>query len=393
MYKFRIYPSKKQRVRIINQFKICKEIYNTLLDLNKKLWISKKFDFNSLIMDIKATCPEYYSQTHSQVLQNVSDRLSKAFDNFFRRVKESAKEKGFPRFKSRINSITFPQSGFKILSDKRLKLSKIGSLPIILHRIPKGKIKTMTIKVNKANQWFAIFSCEVEPLQVNHPSAEKIGIDVGLESFATLSNGESVTNPRYLVKSEKRIKLLQRRLSRKVKGSANRRKSRFRLAKQHLKVSNIRADFLHKLSRKIVKSFSFIAVEDLQIKNMVKNHALAKSISDASWSCFMQMLEYKAVTSGSNFVKVNPRDTSKTCSKCGNIQEMPLAIREFLCLKCGFACHRDLNSAYNILVRADCPELNACEHNVRPALLAVVDETGTITAKPSTSSAVGSSTF
>lgn len=356
MYRYRIYPSRKQKVRIINSLKTCKAIYNELLDTSKKTYKEtgktlRKFDYNKQLTG-------KYPEVHSQVKQNVSDRVHKAFSNFFRRVKDpKEKRKGFPRFKSRVNSITFPQSGFKILSDKRLRLSKVGNVPIILHRVPKGKIKTLTIKQNKAGQWFATFACEVETPSVKHPSSENVGLDVGLENYAVLSNGEFIDNPRHILKAEKRLKLLQRRLSRKKKGSANRRKARFKLSKQHIKVTNQRTDFLHKLSHRIAKSYSFIAVEDLNVKSMLNNHWLAKSISDASWSNFIRCLEYKAVTSGSKLVKVNPRNTSKTCSKCETITEMPLSKREFLCPNCGFACHRDLNSAYNILrIGQDLPE-------------------------------------
>lgn len=355
MYKLRVYPSKKQKVRIINSLKICKAIYNELLALSIDAYkfgsVSlNKFDYNNFIKG------RY--EIHSQVAQNVSDRVHKAFSNFFRRVKDpKEKQKGFPRFKSRVNSITFPQSGFKILSDKRLRLSKVGNVPIILHRVPKGKIKTLTIKQNKVGQWFAVFGCEVEIPSVKHSSAEKIGLDVGLESYAVLSNGEFIENPRHILKGEKRLKLLQRRLSRKKKGSANRRKARFKFAKQHIRVANQRTDFLHKLSHRIAKSYSFVAVEELNVMAMTKCHWLAKSISDASWSSFIQMLSYKAVTCGGQLVKVNPRNTSKTCSKCGTITDMPLSKRDFLCPSCGFARHRDLNSAYNILrIGQDLPE-------------------------------------
>lgn len=347
MYEYRLYPSKKQKVKIITSLKVCKVIYNELLESSINTYKEtkktlRKFDYNKLI---KGKYP-----VHSQVAQNVSDRVHKAFSNFFRRVKnKSCKQKGFPRFKSRVNSITFPQSGFKIMSDKRLHLSKIGNIPIILHRIPKGKIKTLTIKQNKVGQWFAIFSCEVQDKVVVHASTEKIGIDVGLENFATLSNGEVISNPRHLIQSEHRLKLLQRRLSRKKKGSANRRKARFRLAKQHLKVANQRADFLHKLSRTITQKFAVINVEKLNITSMLKSHLLAKSIGDASWNTFIRNLEYKAVTSGSELVKVNARNTSKTCSECGTVIKMPLAKRKFSCPKCGFVCHRDLNASINIL--------------------------------------------
>ncbi len=377
MYKYRLYPSHKQKEKLINSLITCKTIYNKLLELSIIAYklsnvTMRKFDYCN-----------YLSGSHqglfSQVVQNVSDRVHKSFQNFFRRVKDkSCKEKGFPRFKSRVNSITYPQYGFKLLSNKRLHLSKIGNVPIILHRIPKGKIKTLTIKQNKARQWFAIFACELPEVNVTHPSKEKVGIDVGIERLATLSTGEKIDNPRWLVKSEKKLQLLHRRLSRKKKGSANRRKARFKLSKQYLKVSNQRDDFLHKISHNLVKRFSLIAVENLNIKGMVKNHHLAKHINDASWSKLIHNLEYKAVTSGSKLVKVNPRNTSKTCNSCGEVMDMPLSKRMFKC-SCGYVCDRDLNASLNILVRADCPELNACEHNVRPSFgKAVVDEAGTI---------------
>ena len=377
MYEYHVYPSTKQKVRLISSFKTSKAIYNELLALNADIYkfggISLgKFDFNKYLAG-------KFPEIHSQVKQNVSDRVYKAFSNFFRRVKDkSYKKKGFPRFKSRVNSITYPQSGFKILYDKRIEISKVGSIPTVLHRMPQGKIKTLTIKQNRAGQWHAIFACEMPDIQIKHPSVSKVGIDVGLESFATLSNGEFVANPRHIVKAEKRLKMLQRRLSRKVKGSTNKRKAIYKLAKQHLKISNQRNDFLHKLSHRLTKSHAFIAIEDLNIKNMIRNHSLAKHINDASWNAFAQMLSYKAVTCGGQLVKVDPRNTSRTCSRCGATQDVTLNQREFICLNCGFVAHRDLNAANNILkVGTDCAELNACEHNVRPTLLAVVDEAGT----------------
>ena len=362
MYKYRLYPSYKQKERIINSLKNCKIIYNELLALSIDSWkfgqVSlNKFDYNKYLTG-------KHPRLHSQVRQNVSDRVSKAFQNFFRRIKDkSCKQKGFPRFKSRVNSITFPQSGFKLLSDKRLKLSKVGSIPIILHRIPRGKVKTLTIKINKAGQWFAIFSCEVDIPQVKHPFVERVGIDVGLENFATLSNGEVISNPRFLIKSEERLKILNRKLSRKKKGSMNRRKARLLLARQHIKVANQRSDFLHKLSRKLVDTYSIIAVENLNIKSMVKNHWLAKSISDASWDSFIQMLDYKAVNGGGQLVR-NPktRGSSHRCSSCEEWVDMPLSKRTFKC-PCGNVLHRDLNASINHLkdtVGMDYAKPNAC---------------------------------
>jgi len=386
MYKYRIYPSQKQKVRLINSLKTCKAIYNELLALNIDSWKYGKVSLSGF--DCNKYLTGKYSSIHSQSKQNVSDRVHKAFANFFRRVKnKSCKKKGFPRFKSRVNSVTFPQSGFKILSDKRIRLSKIGNIPMVLHRVPKGKIKTLTIKVNKAWQWFAIFSCEVETEKVKHLSKEKVGIDVGLENFATLSNGEVIDNPRFLIQSEKRLKLLQRRLSRKKKGSKNRRKARFRVAKQHIKVANQRSDFLHKLSRSLAFKYSVIAVEDLNIKSMLKNHWLAKSISDASWNQFIKMLSYKEVKFGGQLLK-NPktRGSSHRCSKCEEWVDMPLSKRIFKC-SCGNVLHRDLNASLNHLndtVGTDCSKPNACGDSASTSEQSVASgivEAGTIFGK------------
>jgi len=379
MYKYRLYPSKKQQQILFNTFNICKKIYNNLLEMSIKTYEEtnktlRKYDFDKILVG-------KYPEVFSQVKQNVSDRVHKVFQNFFRRVKDkSCKKKGFPRFKSRIHSITYPQFGFKFLSQRRLKVSKIGSIPIVLHRIPKGKVKTLTIKRNRVGQWFAIFACEVDVKPVKNTSKKEIGIDVGLTSFATTSDGIFVSNPRYLVKAEKRLKFLQRRVSRKKKGSKNREKSKHLLARQHLKVSNQRLDFLHKLSHELTKNNKTIVVEDLNIKGMTRNHYLAKYISDASWNSFIHMLEYKAVTSGSTLIKVNPRNTSKTCSNCGAIADIPLNQREYRCSVCGFVCHRDLNASINILkIGLDKSKFTPVDDHVRPSLLkAKVCEAGTI---------------
>jgi putative transposase len=353
MRKYRIYPSGKQKVKLFNSFRICKETYNELLGLNKKLWTSNKYDFNSLVLDLKICNPEL-KNVHSQVLQNVSDRLSKAFDNFFRRIKDKKQGKkakaGFPRFKNKVNSIIYPQSGFKFASNTRIFASKIGNIPIVLHRIPKGKIKTMAIKVNPTGHWFAVFACEIEAPQIKHASAEKIGLDVGIERFLTDNKGNLVKNNRFYIQSEKKLARLQRRLSRKIKGSNNRQKARLKVARQHLKVANQRIDFLHKLSHNLTKSYAFIAIEELNIKNMAKNHNLAKHISDASLGTFYNMLSYKAVTCGGQVVK-NPktRGSSMRCNNCGCEVEMPLRKRKFICPDCGLVLHRDHNAALNHL--------------------------------------------
>ena len=311
----------------------------------------RRFTLNNRIKAIKDSNPEL-NQVFSQTLQNVGNRLAKAYANFFRRVKEKKAGKkvkvGFPRFKKLFKSITYPQFGFKFKSSNRLYCSKIGSIPIVLHRVPRGKIKTLTIKCNQVGQWFAVFACEVEiKVKANHKEA--VGIDVGLENFATLSNGAVIENLRCFKKSEARVKKLQRRVSRKVKGSSNRRKAIHKLAKAHLKVANQRKDFLHKLSRKLVDTYGIIAVEKLNINGMLKNHHLAKSIADASWFDFIRKLRYKAGSAGCEVVEVESRGTSQRCSNCDEVVKKPLWVRHHACPHCGFTAHRDMNASINIL--------------------------------------------
>ncbi len=304
---------------------------------------------------------------YSQVLQNVSDRIEKALINFFRRVEEKKVKCGFPRFKSlqRYKSITYPQSGFCVVNG-RLRLSKIGDIKIVLHREIKGRIKTLTIKITQTEKWFAVFGCEVstEPQKHKFPK-NKVGIDVGLENFATLSDGTKIENPRYLVASERRLKIMQRRLSRKARGSANRRMAKLRVARIHEIVSNQRADFLHRLSRFFVQSYGSVAVEHLNIKGMVRHPYLAKHINDASWGTFIRNLEYKAGEAGCEIVKVPPYKTSTICSQCRKDVPKALATRWHICPYCGLRLHRDVNSAKLLLSRADSTvgttEIKACE--------------------------------
>ena len=352
IFKFRIYPSSKQKIRLLTQFKICKEIYNELLDENKKYCFNQKFDFNSIIQDIKITNKERYLKVHSQVLQNVSDRVSKAFENFFNRIKMRNQginiKAGFPRFKSRIQSITYSQSGFKI-DGKKITLSKIGKIPIVLSREIEGKIKTLTIKQNKSGQWFAVFSVELEKEEPIHPSKKTVGIDVGIERFATLSQKEGIVeNPQFFRQSEKALHKAQRTLSRRKIGGQNWKKQKIKVAKIHNIITNQRNDFLHKITSYLAKTYCLIKVEDLKIKNMVKNHCLAKSISDAGWGKFFQMLAYKEVALGGKLEKKNPRNTSRKCSKCGTLVDMPLWKRTFKCTNCKHIAHRDDNASDNI---------------------------------------------
>lgn len=381
-FKYRIYPSQNQIIKLNKTISDCCFIYNKLLEAKVNAYKIDKTNITQF--DMNKIAKDFDVPVHSQVKQNISKRINDAFQHFFRRVKEKKGKVGFPRFKNlnRYKSITYPQSGFKFVSDKKIFVSKIGNIPIILERIPKGKLKTFCIK-KTALGWFAIFSCADVPINKIEVPDNHIGIDVGIESFAVLSNGTKIENPKFLIKSEKKLAKLQRRLSRKKKGSANRRKARFKVARLHQTIFNQRQDFLHKTSFNIIKQFKIISVEKLQIRNMVKNHYLARSINDASWGFFVQMLSYKVEKTGGQLVKVNPKNTSRTCSRCGNIQDMPLANREFHCLKCGFVCHRDLNASINLdrvgLTQISSSEENACGDTVSPSSVkARVVEAGTI---------------
>ena len=254
---------------------------------------------------------------HSQILQDVLKRLDKAFKAFFRRVKlgETA---GYPRFrgKHRYDSFTYPQSGFR-LDGNKLTLSKIGSCRLRLSRPVEGRIKTCTIK-RQVDGWFVIFAVEENQSRYLPKTGESIGIDVGLENFATLSTGESIENPRYFRQAERELKIQQRKVSKKKLRGANRQKAVRLLAKKHLKVANQRKNFLHKTSLQLIRKFDEIAVEDLNIKGMLKNHHLAKSISDASWGTFLSILENKAANAGRRVWKVPAAFTSQDCSECGN---------------------------------------------------------------------------
>jgi len=356
-YKFRIFPSKTVGKKLDKVLDSCRFLYNSELEYEEQLWFSEerfvgRDELNLLIPDWKSVTPDL-KHVHSQVLQNVSDRLVKSFQNFFGRV-ERGEKAGFPRFKSRgrYDSFIFPQSGFK-LEDDRLKLSRIGMMNIKQHRKIEGKVKTLTINKSSTGKWFACFSV-VKEIEVKQKSFDKdfgdcVGIDVGLESFYADSEGNKVKNPRWLRKSEERLKLLQRQHSRKKKVGKNSKKSKLRIAKLHEKVANQRNDFLHKESRKLANSYSLIAIEKLSIKNMVKNHYLAKSISDAGWRRFLQFLSYKAEEAGGRIIEVDARGTSQYCI-CGNKVKKSLAEREHKCSKCGRNLDRDVMSA--IIIKA-----------------------------------------
>ncbi|MCP1391243.1 MAG: transposase [Methanothrix harundinacea] len=353
-FKYRIYPTKSQRSRMERTLDLCRWVYNQTLAYRKNAWEQdnksvSKFETYNKLPEWKVEKPEL-TEVHSQVLQNVQERVDLAFKAFFRRVK-SGEKPGYPRFKGKgwYDSFTFPQSGFKLASGK-LRLSKIGDVKIRLHRPIEGKIKRLTIRRTSTGKWFACFSVEIDdPPKPPWKDGLMVGIDVGLESFATLSNGEKIDNPRFFRSEEKALAKAQKRLSKCEKGTPERRKALKVVQRIHERIANMRYDFAHQISNQLVSKYGLIAFEDLSIANMLKNHNLAKSISDAAWRMLVTITSYKAESAGSIVVLVDPRNTSQLCSRCGLKVTKSLSERGHECPRCGLVMDRDENAAINIL--------------------------------------------
>lgn len=341
-FKYRIFPSRSQTTRLNNTLALCCELYNAGLQERRNAYRLERKSIRYIeqanqLPEIKEARPEL-NEIHSQVLQNVLRRLDKAFQAFFRRVKERAGRAGFPRSRARkrYDSFTYAQSGFALTGGK-LRLSKIGDVRIKLHRPVEGKVKTLTVTRSATGKWYACFSVEVETQPL--PACERsVGVDIGLSHFATLSTGEQIANPRFFRTDEKALAKAQRKEKRKA------------ARRIHERIANRRRNFAHQLSHALVSMFGLIVFEDLNILGMVKNHCLAKSIQDAAWNQLVQFTTYKAASAGRQCGQVEPRGTSQRCSACGTIIQKDLSQRVHDC-RCGLRLDRDHNAALNILSR------------------------------------------
>jgi len=357
-FKYRIYPNQEQQQRIDETLEHCRLLYNRLLAEriesyqqfgNSVTWVDQDRSLRTRKDAIPALVTVY-----SQVLQDVTKRLDKAYQAFFRRVKAAEEEPGFPRFKAfgRYHSFTYPQVGFKIMNST-LHLSKIGDIKVKLHRPIFGTIKTCTIIV-KNGKYYVCFSCEVEPTLLPW-SDLTVGVDVGIKHFAITSDGEFFEAPKYLRKSERKLKRKQRQISKSKKGSKRRKKRVKQLARIHEHIANQRRDFAHKVSRYLVNTYGLIAFEKLNIAGMLKNHNLAKSIADAGWNQLINFTIAKAEEAGRNVILVNPKYTSQDCSTPGcsyRKTDLTLKDRVWQCPECHTIHDRDINAANNILARA-----------------------------------------
>jgi putative transposase len=355
-YKEKLRPTPAQERELELVLWRCRALYNTALEQRITAWgrchVSvSRFEQEAELKAIRADFPEY-AAIHSHVLQDVLARLDKTYQAFFRRVQRGEKA-GFPRYKARTryHSFTFKEYGNGArLDNGSLVLSKLGRISVHWSRPLEGTPKTVTVS-KEADGWYVAISCADVPAQPLPPTGQETGIDLGLESFATLADGAMIHNPRCYRKAERYLAKCQRRVAKRTQGSQRRRKAVCWLAKAHQTVRRQRQDFQHKTALALVQTYDTIYYEDLQVANMVKNHHLAKSISDAGWSAFLSILSFKAANAGRSVAAVDPAYTSQACSGCGVLVQKGLSVRWHECPDCGTSLHRDHNAAKNILWR------------------------------------------
>mgnify|MGYP000262397981 FL=1 len=358
-FKYRLYPTQPQHKDLERTLALCRQLYNAALQERREAYqkAGKTVGFyeqKRWLPEIRTELPEYKG-IHSQVLQNVIERVDKAFQGFFRRVRAGQKA-GYPRFKGRerYDSFTFPQAGqtgVKLQEGgKRVLIYGIGSVKVKLHRPLEGRLKAATVK-REGEHWYLVFTCEVEPRPL--PSSDQaIGIDLGTNPhFLVTSEGEMVEAPRYYQKTQAKLARAQHSLSRRKRGSSRRKQAQRQVAKLHRKIANQRKDFHHKIARRLVNEYGTIVHEDLNILGLARTR-LAKGVLDAGWGRFLQILAYKAEEAGRRVIKVDPKYTSQDCPVCGHRERKPLWVREFRCSGCGGHFHRDVAAAINILAKA-----------------------------------------
>ena len=352
-FKYKLAPTSEQERMLWRTVGLCNWVYNTALAQRIDAWKHCQVSLTGYqqqaeLPDIKEAFPEFKT-VHSQVLQDVLTRLDKTYQAFFARRKSGGKG-GFPRFQgsTRYHSFSYKHYQNGAYADNGfLVLSKIGRIKVVWSRPLEGTPKTITIS-HEADGWYVCFSCEGVPCVELPKTGKDVGIDVGLTHFLTTSEGLHVGNPKWLRKMEDKLRWHHQQVSRRKKGSKRRKKAVVELAKCYQMVRHQREDFHHKQAMALVRQFDVIYVEDLQVANMVKNRHVAKSISDAGWAQFRQILTFKAACAGKSVVAVPPAYTSQDCSRCGIRVPKSLSVRTHICPYCGLVMDRDENGASNV---------------------------------------------
>lgn len=394
-FKFRIYPTDQQIDKIQQQFFLCNQLYNACIEQRVSNYKhvhpkrTSQYDQINELSDLKQKFPEYQS-IHSQVLQNVVVRADNAFQNFFARIKKNKTNKsktkaGFPRFKpyKEYKSFTLTQSGFKIIEKNqnnqnnkikhKLKISKLGEIKMVMHRPIEGKIKNCIVKKTKTGKWFVIFVCECLPKRLLE-NDNIIAFDLNIKNYLTFSDGRKIENPRFLKAEARELAKAQKKLSKTEEKSKEREARRTVVARVHERISNKKEEFLQKESRKIVNENGVIICEKLNIKGMIESNVekehgseYNKSIGEVSWGIFVKYVSDKAEEAGRDMEQVYPKNTSKMCSRCFNLRDMPLDVRAYECSRseCGNVMDRDHNAALNILrlgIQSHNKKLNSIEN-------------------------------
>lgn len=345
-FKYRLYPTDSQKELITQHIGASRFVYNLALETKNTAYLGSKhnfspFDLIKQLPELKKEC-EWLKEVNSQSLQQSIQNMDIAFKKFF-------KGAGFPKFKKKSNGGSFSIPQNVIVVENLLVIPKFKEgIPIVLHREIKGTVKSATVSVTPTGKYFVSILTEtgtITPSRVEIKEGTTIGVDLGIKDFAITSEGEVFENPKHLRKAQSKLKYVQRKYS-KHKG----KRTKQRLALLHEKVANKRKDFLHKVSTQLIRENQTIALETLAVKNMIKNHKLAQAITDASWSTFVSMLEYKAEWYGKNILRIGQfSPSSKTCSNCGSInKELQLKDREWTCSNCSVVLDRDVNAAVNI---------------------------------------------
>lgn len=387
-YQYRLYPTPGQRAALAQALGCARVVYNDALrvredaraaglpfvtsgELSKRLTASKRTPERAWLAEVS-----------SVVLQQSLRDLDTAYRNFFAGLKGKRPKMGPPRFKSRKDNrqaIRFTaNANWRITTGGKLRLPKIGDVPVKWSRDLPSPPSSVTVVKDAAGRYFASFVVETDASEVLPETVPEVGIDLGLSHFAVLSDGTKIANPRFLRRAERRLRKAQHALSRKSKGSANREKARVKVARAHAKTADARREFAHQLSTRLIRENQAVYVENLAINGLARTR-LAKSVHDAGWSMFVNMLEYKAARYGRTFGKIDRWfPSSKLCSACGALQDtMPLNVREWTC-PCGITHDRDHNAAKNVLAAGRAERINACGDQVRPApVRAQVSEAGT----------------